>query len=269
MNINSAMALIFILSLSISATAVASLNCTESPILYSYNENQTPIQKVVSAPRAYFYSSPKIDCKTDVFVINNDKLLKYREYDGYAYVNYINRKGLVVDGWVKKENIESDSNKGNELKYSDFSWLLNGKVVDLLGKAAPEMNDWVKKNGLTISEPDNHGYYKGFESWSTSVKDVTITISQVNQIVKKRLGYEDSYITAITFVTKDYKTERGISIGDSWGEVISKYGESDKIDPDNGCNYFQYFDMRLSFCLDNNKRIKSIIYDNYPIPGGI
>lgn len=91
-----------------------------------------------------------------------------------------------------------------------------------------------------------------------------MTISQTNEIIEKTLGFDDTYISAITFINNKYKTARGIKVGDSWNMVTSKYGMGSHKDTEDGCRFYQYFDMKLSFCLDSSSIVQSISFENYP-----
>ncbi|WP_312803833.1 hypothetical protein [Atlantibacter hermannii] len=250
----------------LACNSIAANTCTASAVDYPYNGHQEPApKKAQSNNRIYFYSSPKSDCKTDIFIINGDKLLKYRESNGYSYVNYANKKGVIIDGWVKNEDITQNDEKNNELTYSDFSWKVNDKNVNLLGKATPELNKWAKDAGLKTPDPDNHGFNKGFESWTLTIQNEIVTISQANELIEKRLGFADTYVSAITFVDNKYKTARGVEVGDSWAMVTSKYGTESQIDAeDDECRYYQYFDMKLNFCLDSSNVVQSISFEDYP-----
>ncbi|WP_395286544.1 hypothetical protein [Klebsiella quasipneumoniae] len=246
-------------------SSIAATTCTSSENFYSYNLSQEPVPKeATSKGRVYFYSLPKSDCKTSTFIINNDKVLKYRENKEYSFVNFVNKNGAVVDGWVKNEEIASSDEQNNELTYGDFAWIVNGKETFLLGKATPELNKWAKESGVKIPDPDNHGFNNGFESWTLTIKNEIVTISQANEIIEKRLGFDDTYVSAFTFIDDKYKTTRGIKVGDSWNMVTSKYGMGSHKDTEDGCRFYQYFDMKLSFCLDSSNIVHSISLENYP-----
>lgn len=260
------MKITILLSLSLfTFNSLATISCTPSSANYFYNTNQDPTsEKVQSNGRVYFFSLPKNECKTSTFLINNDKLLKYREKNGFSFINYINKKGAIVDGWVRSEEIISDNVEQNGLTYTDFSWNINGQNVYLLGKATPELNTWVKQSGLKLSEPENHGFNYGFESWTLTILNELITISQTNDIIEKRLGYNDTYVSGITFVDGKYATARGIKVGDDWSTVTAKYGIKSKLNPENECRFYPYFDMKLSFCLDSSNKVRTILFENYP-----
>lgn len=246
-------------------SSIAATTCTSSKNFYSYNLSQEPVPKeATSKGRVYFYSLPKSDCKTSTFIINNDKVLKYRENKEYSFVNFVNKNGAVVDGWIKNEEIASSDEQNNELTYADFAWIVNGKETFLLGKATPELNKWAKESGVKIPDPDNHGFNNGFESWTLTIKNEIVTISQANEIIEKRLGFDDTYVSAITFIDDKYKTTRGIKVGDNWNMVTSKYGMGSHKDTEDGCRFYQYFDMKLSFCLDSSSIVQSISFENYP-----
>lgn len=246
--------------------SIAAINCTPSSADYIYNTNQEPTpKKVQSNGRIYFFSLPKDECKTSIFLIKDDKLLKYREVNGFSFVNYINKKGAVVDGWVRSEDVIADNEQHKGLTYSDFSWKINGQNVNLLGKAIPELNKWAKEQGLKIPEPDNHGFNNGFESWTLTIQNEIVTISQVNDILEKRLGFNDTYVSGITFIDSKYETARGVKVGDDWSKVTSKYGTISNLDSDDECRFYQYFDMKLRFCLDSSGKVQSILFENYPV----
>lgn len=246
--------------------SISAISCTSSNADYPYNTNQNPTpEKVQSNGRVYFFSLPKNECKTSVFLINNDKLLKYREVNGFSFVNYINEKGAVVDGWVRSDYIITNNDQQNGLTYLDFSWKINGQSINLLGKATPELNTWVKQSGLKLPEPDNHGFNNEFESWTLTILNEIVTISQTNDIIEKRLGFNDTYISGITFIYGKYETARGIKIGDDWRAVTAKYGMNSKLDSGDGCRFYQYFDMKLSFCLDSSDKVRAILFENYPV----
>ncbi|MGL5954654.1 MAG: hypothetical protein ACRCZ3_16265 [Providencia rustigianii] len=261
------MKIIVLLSLSLfTLNSLATINCTPSISDYPYNTNQEPTaEKVQSNGRVYFFSLPKDECKTNIFLIKNDKLLKYRVVNGFSFVNYINKNGAVVDGWVRSDEIVSDNVEQNGLTYSDFSWKINGKNVYLLGKATPELNTWVKQSGLKLPEPENHGFNYGFESWTLTILNEMITISQANEIIEKRIGFNDAYVSGIAFVDDKYETARGIKVGDDWSTVTAKYGKKSRLNPENECRFYPYFDMKLSFCLDSSDKVRAILFESYPV----
>ena len=261
------MKIIVLLSLSLfTLNSLATINCTPSISDYPYNTNQEPTaEKVQSNGRIYFFSLPKNECKTNLFLIKNDKLLKYREVNGFSFINYINKKGAIVDGWVRSEDIVSDNDQPDGLSYSDLAWRINGQNVYLLGKATQELNTWVKKSGLKLPDPENHGFNYGIESWTLTILNELITISQSNDIIEKRLGYNDTYVSGITFVDSKYATARGVKVGDDWSAVTAKYGAKSKLNPENECRFYPYFDMRLSFCLDSSDKVRAILFESYPV----
>ena len=246
--------------------SISAISCTSSNADYPYNTNQEPVpEKVQSDGRVYFFSLPKNECKTSAFLINNYKLLKYREVNGFSFVNYINKNGAVVDGWVRSEDLISDNEQQDGLTYSDFSWTINGQNINLLGKATPELNAWVKQSRLKLPEPDNHGFNNGFESWTLTILNEIVTISQASDIIEKRLGFNDTYISGITFVDDKYTTAHGVKVGDDWSTVTAKYGTKSKLNFENECRFYPYFDMKLSFCLDSSDKVRAILFENHPV----
>ena len=82
----------------------------------SYSPSQEPnLREATSKGRVYFYSLPKGDYKTSTFIINNDKLLKYRENREYSFVDFFNKNSVVVDRWVNNEEIDPGDEQNNEL----------------------------------------------------------------------------------------------------------------------------------------------------------
>ncbi|GEM_PF-3854670 len=49
------------------------------------------------------------------------------------------------------------------------------------------------------------------------------------------------------------------------GKVVSIYEKNSQIDSESGCRIYQYFDMRLSFCLDLSNKAHSILIEDYPV----
>lgn len=101
---------------------------------------------------------------------------------------------------MRNEDIVADDDQQKELTYSDFSWKINGQDVNLPGNATPELNTWGKESGARLSEPDNHGFNNGLESWTLTIQNEIVTISQANDIIEKILGFNDAYVSGITFL---------------------------------------------------------------------
>ncbi|WP_333602431.1 hypothetical protein [Atlantibacter hermannii] len=108
-------------------------------------------------------------------------------------------------------------------------------------------------------------YNKGFEFWVLNIQNAIVTMSQVDNVLQRRLGFNDTYISGIAFTDNEYKTVRGVSVGDGWEKVVSIYGKNNQIDSESGCRFYQYFDMRLSFCLDLSNKVHSILFEDYPV----
>lgn len=233
--------------------------------LYPYNKEVFPSQeKIHSNSRVFLFSTPDAGSQTDVFLVDNDSVLKYRELNDYAYINYADKDGKIVDGWIKTAFLKSDNSKVSGLTLADFSLVTKQKQYSLLGKAAPDLDDWIKNQGIQAEEPDSHGFNEGFESWEVAIPGALITTSQANDLVARRIGYEDVYVSEIVFLTNAFETLRGAAVGDSWSSVVEKYGNESKTDPDSQCHYYPYFDMKLSFCVDDKGNVDSIYYQDFP-----
>lgn len=259
------------------ADVSASEVCDDSP-KYSYREpdkelypnllESHPVQKeVVATTRAYFYTKPDEQCKSDSYIMKPTKVLSYREHGDFYYVNYINEQNEVVDGWMKREELGNDSSPVNGLYWNDFYYLMNRQWVNFLTWPSGRM-EWFSDNKIDLSELKPREVKNGFDSWEiaiTSLPDSRLTVAATNGIMEKRLGFASAWFSEARFTHKTFQTARGVTMGDGWDKVVSLYGESYKTNADQNIRYYQYFDMKLSFCLDKHNHVTCVTYDNYPM----
>ncbi|MEX6026282.1 hypothetical protein AB6H10_12960 [Providencia vermicola] len=71
-------------------------------------------------------------------------------------------------------------------------------------------------------------------------------------------------MSGIIFVDDKYATACGVKVGDDWSAATAKYGVKSKLNPENDCRFYPYFDMKLSFCLDQSNKVQIIIFESYP-----
>lgn len=248
-------------------TAPGKENCTVNPVTWSAPTLTQPAQKVViSVGRAWFYSQPDEQCKTDHFIIRGDRVLQYRRQGDFAYVNYINSKNKVAEGWIKLSLLEKTDEQSNALNYEDFIWSSDNGTADFLGKPLSDntVSGWLDKQREKVSVPPVHDFFREFELWRFDAGDTIITVAGINMIIEKRTGGQDKYISEITFKNDRYKTRRGIAAGDTYQDMVNAYGNRYQVSPDDNCYYYDWFDRRLGFCFDSDRVIKVIMYKNYP-----
>lgn len=72
---------------------------------------------VIEEKRLYFYSAPDEKCRisNDLFIIKNDQVVVYSEYEKFYFVMYVG-KSRTVEGWVYKNKLKST---GNNIGTSD------------------------------------------------------------------------------------------------------------------------------------------------------
>lgn len=107
-------------------TCLTLAKCPEIDFNSNFADNGNVYSKTVqTAKRSYFYLSPTNDCKEkDLFLINGDKVTSYMVYNGFEFINYINKRGGIVSGWMLSSNlineITSNINKTNKISKDDF-----------------------------------------------------------------------------------------------------------------------------------------------------
>lgn len=227
----------------------------------------TPPKEVMvgGIKRLYFYSSPNASCKQgNVFVINDDKLLAYYKSNGYVFVNYFDRNGKVIDGWVAENGLtnlpENKNNAVRPLSSIDFQVSYKNSSSISLGVTDLQFNAWAKNNKLNVSEPTLAGIDEN--NWSLSFSGGYVVFNEANAIIKNRLKYAvepnsyETYLADFNISGSEFKTSRGISIGDEWNKVSDKYGIGET-DEGDSCMYYPYFNKKITFCKNNN-RVESI-----------
>lgn len=63
----------------------------------------------VTAKRAYFYSSPDVNCliSPSLFIVHNDRVIVYSEYEEFYFVMYLKKNGGDISGWMPKKQLTS------------------------------------------------------------------------------------------------------------------------------------------------------------------
>lgn len=243
------------------------VNCSINRDNWSAAPFIVPVQKeVISQARVWLYLQPDEQCKTELFIIRGDRVLQYRQHGDYAYINYINSKNKVVEGWIKNSALKVADNIADKVDYRDFMMKSGNGQIDFLGKPVTDntVTRWLEKQREGVSKPVFHDFSHGVESWISDIAGFNVTISRTNTIVEKRTGRQDAYISEISFKDDRYKTYRGITVGDTYNEMIAAYGEYNNIAAGSACYYYTWFDRQLWFCFDNDQVITTILYKNYP-----
>lgn len=77
----------------------------QSKVIHFPNPLET--YTVIGKRRLYFYSAPDKNCKisNNLFVIPNDIVIPYLEYNHYYYVSY--SENMDITGWVLKDRLQS------------------------------------------------------------------------------------------------------------------------------------------------------------------
>ncbi|RUT65130.1 hypothetical protein CKG00_00950 [Morganella morganii] len=248
-------------------TSPGAENCVVNPATWSAASlTQPALKEVIFGGRAWFYSQPDEQCKTDRFIIRGDRVLQYRRQGDFAYVNYINSKKKVAEGWIKLSLLEKADEQNNTLNYEDFIWSSDNGEADFLGKPLSDniVSRWLDQQKENISVPPLHDFFREFELWHFDTGDTIVTVAGTNVIIEKRTGEPDKYISGITFKNNRYKTRRGIAAGDTYQDMVKAYGNVYQISPDDNCYYYSWFDRQLGFCFGENRVITEIMYKNYP-----
>ena len=70
-------------------------------------------KKVIKSGRLYFHTAPHPDCKDpNVFIIKNDHVTTYTNYNGYDYIMYMSKSGEPFSGWVKSNALTTSGTMG-------------------------------------------------------------------------------------------------------------------------------------------------------------
>lgn len=215
-----------------------------------------PKEMIVSTQeRLYFYSVPNDECKINgLFVVNKDHLLAYHKNKNFTYVNYLTKENKIISGWVHSSGIaavlNSQDSMPNILDINDFVIYKNKSAI-LIGSSVTQFNNWARKIRLKLSDPILAGIDEN--NWMVSFNGGYAGLNEVDKLIEGRIGNDgETYLAVINISDKGFETNRGISIGSGWNDVLDKYGKDNGISDGQSCIYYQYFWMKLTFCEKNN-----------------
>lgn len=185
---------------------------------------------VANQKRVSFYSAPDERCKTEgVFVIAGDVLRAYKRFGEYTYISFTTAKGENVPGWVNTSAISDYSpNKvsprKNALSDADFIVVGDARWFGL-------GSSWSRTSAVLSGQEIVSGYIGDFPNASGGLDKFTsheyegLSVVSSNINYDKRLwGIDDDYIIqAIKVTSAEYKTMRGIRIGDALEDVHHAY----------------------------------------------
>mgnify|MGYP004710401201 CR=1 FL=1 len=236
---SNAMAGMLILFLSIFAATYASASSTMCQALYQTAKQFTvngqsdipdTALAVANQKRVWLYSAPDERCKTEgLFVIADDVLRAYKRFGEYTYISFTTVKGKNIPGWVNTSAISDYSpNKVSPRKnaLSDADFIVVGKARWFgLGSS------WSRTSAVLSGREIASGYIGDFPNevggldkfTSHEYKGLSVVSSNINY--DKRLwGIDDDYIIqAIKVTSVEYKTMRGIRVGDALEDVHHAY----------------------------------------------
>ena len=236
---SNAMAGMLILSLSIFAATYASASSIVCQALHQTAKQFTVNGQsdipgtafaVVNQKRVWFYSAPDERCKTEgLFVIAGDVLRAYKRSGEYTYISFTTVKGENIPGWVNTSVISGYSpNQVSPRKnaLSDADFIVVGKAQWFgLGSS------WSRTSAVLSGREIASGYIGDFPNkvggldkfTSHEYEGLSVVSSNINY--DKRLwGIDDDYIIqAIRVTSAEYKTMRGIRVGDALEDVHRAY----------------------------------------------
>lgn len=247
------MRIIFVLCCFFSIQLCAKETCDPDKMLTGITQFTSPVEIVISSPkRVFFYSSANNRCRMkNKFVINGDKLISFYKTDGFIYVNYLNKEGKIIDGWIMNNSF---TNANNNINNNDFKISYkNGHLLDI-GSVDRVFVLWARSNKIDIADPILSGIDEN--SWSIPFSGGFAELDEPGAIIKRRIMYSynrndyETYLSELSITSKDFKTSRGISVGDSWGDVERKYGPPGYIR--DHCVSYVFFNKKITFCeIDN------------------
>lgn len=71
---------------------------------YDYEDNDTATYKVES-DRAYFHDRAEVATKRKAYLVKDEVILALKEKNGYVYVEFANKDGIVTKGWISIDDI--------------------------------------------------------------------------------------------------------------------------------------------------------------------
>ncbi|KEY57889.1 hypothetical protein [Serratia sp. DD3] len=225
------------------------------------------VKEVNNSERAYFYKYANGVCKEEnLFIIPGDRVIAYKNLNGYDYVAYLTKNGDTVSGWIENNRLFDVEQTAGDITYSDFFIKIDGVNVyigqptyELKSKVSEIKNKKIELNYIGNNNDSNvFGVDFPFNNYAV------IYISDLNHIIRN--DNEEVVSQIVINFGGDYSTSRGIKIGDSVDSVIKKYGGNgviSNIDGEKSITY-QYADMIISFNINSAGNIESIWYNMIP-----
>lgn len=184
---------------------------------------------VTSKGRTFFNDLPFDECKSKKFIINGDMTTSYASYNGFQYVNYLDRKGEVHTGWVDSARITKKEGPLEHLNVqrSDFAIHFNGYDI----KVGDDYSEVVGAfNGLTEMDSGNDSVdvFKNingvdYKFYLHDFGFIYIESSNLNYNKLKR-DFDDYRITKVILKKDVGFSSRGIYVGSKMLDVIKVYG---------------------------------------------
>ncbi|WP_181003515.1 hypothetical protein [Aeromonas bestiarum] len=184
---------------------------------------------VTSKGRTFFYDIPLDKCKSKKFIINGDKAISYASYNGFQYVNYLDRKGEVHTGWVESARITKRETLPESLniRRSDFAIHFNGYDIKAGGGYSEITGAF---NGLTEIDSGNDfvDVFKNingidYKFYPHDFGFIYIESSNLNYNKLER-DFDDYSITKIILKRDVGFSSRGIYVGSKMLDVVKVYG---------------------------------------------
>lgn len=225
---------------------------------------------ITSEGRAFLYAYPFNECASKLFIINKDKVISYASYKNFRYINYINKKGVVISGWIKSSQIGLPKEKINHLKVNenDFFIYSNGTEIHLNSDYA----NVAKKLFLYKDSTINNTFMNEFRAingvdykfYPHDFGSLYIESSNLNYDKENR-DFDDYRITKIIIDNQDRfsVSSRGISLGSKISDVLKVYGKPEG-DRENQ-HKIQYRHKNMSIIFIGDSVIERIELEMHPI----
>lgn len=162
----------------------------------------------------------------------------------------------------KTSNTNVICNDKEKIKQLDEKDFIVTDGTDTISLDMPYKN--FKTNKQEINQDNNYvgdvssGEYI-YKYYFHKFNDFVIYNSNANYNLKNR-KIDEFYITQITLNNSNFKTARGISIGQNLTDVVNAYGDGEQTKDNNIITLlYQYKDMQLSFAINQENKITGII----------
>lgn len=250
----------------------------ESPFLY---------QKVKQLGRLYFYSQPTNDsCKIkNLFIIHDDSVQAYATYNGFTFVEFTSKKGVVTSGWVKSEGIELDrtiTHLGDNINKNDFTIKNNQYNLSLdefsgklfTSKWINDLNRCVDL-GVGVNTSASKFTYDDLVVYTAFQHPIMpkLNVNNIDNCQDLQL-YGSNTIIALKILTNQYQTARGITIGSSKDDLFKTYNPKDlkKLASNeclsdiynSTCYDIHYNQNIIRFILNQDEKVRIIEMSMYP-----